>query len=278
VPRPPKPVLLATALAFVLLAPPVAADAQTHVRELAATGRDVSFPQCGARLPAAAFGVVGTNGGTVFTKNPCLVDQLRWAKRRPAPPAFYANTGNPGPARSRHWPLGQTSPRRCSRAGPNSLGCSFDYGWNAARASFTAATDAVQQLHDVSRPRARQRAANVDWWLDVEILNTWQVTESRATTAAQQRNTEALAGAVNALWALGVDRVGFYATRYQWNLVTGGLAVTGARFSRNPVWFAGFSRHAAATAACGRASFTGGPVLMTQYLAADGFDADVWCA
>ena len=69
--------------------------------------RDVSFPQCGGSLPrraSADFGVLGTNNGISFTRNPCLVRQLAWAKSLPLAPAFYANTGNPGPQRARHWP------------------------------------------------------------------------------------------------------------------------------------------------------------------------------
>src|SRR5262245_51721142 len=75
----------------------------------AADVRDISFPQCGMKLPganAASAGVLGANGGRAFTKNPCLVDQLRWAKQLPAAPAFYMNTGNPGPWRGTNWPTG----------------------------------------------------------------------------------------------------------------------------------------------------------------------------
>jgi hypothetical protein len=120
----------------------------------------------------------------------------------------------------------------------------------------------------VSRDNARHRAANVDWWLDVEILNSWQRPE---------QDTATLLGSVQALWHLGVDRVGIYSTRYQWNLITGGTHVTHDWFRANPVWLAGFDNHADARAGCARPSFTGGPVLMTQYLGDDGFDANVWC-
>jgi hypothetical protein len=246
----------------------------------AEAGRDISFPQCRGPLPkvrAARFAVLGTNGGRAFTKNPCLVKQLRWAKLLAEPPAFYANTGNPGPKRARHWPFGQTSPRICSRSDPNSVGCSFDYGWNAAKHSFSVAADAAQQLHGVTRANARERVSNVDWWLDVEILNSWQTLHTVPTRTAQNNDIATLAGAVNALWDLGVVRVGVYSTSYQWNAITGGPGLTRGWFSANPVWLAGFDGHADAVAGCGRRSFTGGPVLMTQYLAKDGFDADVVC-
>ncbi len=243
-------------------------------------GRDISFPQCHGRLPKernARFAVLGANGGRAFTKNSCLVKQLRWAKRLAEPPAFYANTGNPGPKLSRHWPLGQTWPRECSASDPNSVGCSYDYGWNAAKHSFTVATDAAQQLHDVTRANVRQRVANVDWWLDVEILNSWQTLRTTPTRSAQNNDIATLAGAVNALWDQGVDRVGIYSTSYQWNAITGGPLRTQDWFSANPVWLAGFDNHADAVNGCGRRSFTGGQVLMTQYLGKDGFDADVLC-
>ncbi len=235
-------------------------------------GRDISFPQCGAPLPridAAAFGVLGVNGGASFTRNPCLVAELRWAKKLSGPPAFYLNTGNPGPARSRHWPIGQQTPRVCRASNPNSLGCSLDYGWNAAVDSFSNAVGAAQQLHHVAREDARRRVRNVDWWLDVEILNSWQ---------KPQQNTATLLGAVQSLWNLGVDRVGIYSTGYQWNRITGGPRVTHDWFRANPVWLAGFADHAHARGGCARPTFTGGPVLMTQYLGADGFDSNVWCA
>ena len=248
---------------------------------VAKPGCDIRFPQCHGPLPKvrdAGFGVLGVNGGRVFTKNPCLAAQLRWAKQLDGPPAFYANTGNPGPRDARHWPLGQTWPRECARSDPNSVGCSYDYGWNAAKQSFGVAVDAAQLLHGVSRANAAARVANVDWWLDVEILNSWQTLQTEPTRAKQQNDIATLAGAVNALWDLNVARVGIYSTSYQWDAITGGLLRTRDWFSSNPVWLAGFDHQADAVAGCGRRSFTGGPVLMTQYLTKDGFDGDVACA
>src|SRR5262249_48589613 len=160
----------------------------------------------------------------LFTRNPCLATQLGWAKTLQEPPAFYANTGNPGPAHPKHWPLGQTLPRRCSAREPNSIGCSYDYGWNGANDSFEKAMDGAQQWNGYDRATARRRVANVDWWLDVEMLNSWQTLSSKygATRASQARDTAALLGAVRALWARGVQQVGIYSTKYQWGLITGG--------------------------------------------------------
>ncbi len=242
--------------------------------------RDISFPQCGAPMPSArsgSIGVLGTNGGAAFTTNPCLVEELAWAKHLPAPPAFYANTGNPGPSISKHWPIGQTSPKVCSAADPNSVSCSFDYGWNAGWQSFRAATDAAQRLHHVDRSSARRRVANVEWWLDVETMNSWLSLDGPPTRAAQQRDTAALVGHYDALLFAGVTRIGIYSTPYQWSLITGGTRAGNAQFGRVAQWLAGYESKAAATAGCADKGFMPGSVRMTQYLASDGFDADVVC-
>jgi hypothetical protein len=242
--------------------------------------RDISFPQCGAPMPtthSGSIGILGTNGGASFTTNPCLVEELAWAKQLPVAPAFYANTGNPGPSLSKHWPIGQTSPRVCSAADPNSIACSFDYGWNAGWQSFHAATDAAQQLHHVDRESARHRAANVEWWLDVETMNSWLTLDGSPTPAAQARDTASLVGQYAALLFAGVTRIGIYSTPYQWSLITGGTRAGNAQFGPVPQWLAGYESKADAAAGCSDRGFMPGAVRMTQYLAADGFDADVVC-
>ena len=270
------PVALACAVALAIPAPAPASAAAMP----ASAGRDVSWPQCGTALPAAAsFGVIGVNGGASFTRNPCLAAQLGWAKTLARPPAFYANTGDPGPAYTARWPLGQARPRWCSPQEPNSLACSFDYGWNAGVDAFSAAMDGAQRLHHYDRATAHRRVANVDWWLDVEILNSWQTLEDAygPNRAARERDVAALAGQIDALWGQGVGRVGIYSTAYQWDAITGGHRITRDWFAANPAWLAGFSGSEDAVEGCTYRSFTGGPVLMTQYLGADGLDTDAWC-
>jgi hypothetical protein len=252
-----------------------------HITSSVNVARDVSFPQCGIRMPSersAVFGILGTNNGTSFSRNPCLVGELKWAKRLAGPPEFYANTGNPGPLRAKRWPLGQTSPKVCAASDPNSLGCSYDYGWNSAWASYTVATDAAQRLHRVSRVNARHRAANVNWWLDVETMNSWQSVDGPSTLVAQRRDVETLAGEVDALRMVGVQQVGIYSTSFQWGLITGGSKVTRGRFAGVPQWLAGYGSYNSALAGCAHRGFTGGLVRMTQYLGGDGFDSNVVCA
>src|SRR4051812_21753099 len=120
---------------LVLTATPALAKHQPSRPPIPAT-YDVSYPQCGGSLPSnATGGIVGVNGGIVFSANPCLAAEYAWAaKATTYAPAFYANTANPGPAYSSHWPSGQQTPQVCD--GTNSAACAYDYGWNAASDSF----------------------------------------------------------------------------------------------------------------------------------------------
>jgi len=100
-------------------------------------GIDVSWPQCGAAVPAVqtGFAVVGVNGGRPLTGNPCLHDQLR-ALRGHLPVAFYLNLAAP--------PSGD----------PQAYGAEVvDDG--LARIAGTGAQAPVV-------------------WLDVEVLNQWR--------------------------------------------------------------------------------------------------------
>src|SRR5438552_1607417 len=146
----------------------------------AGIGYDISYPQCASRYPPdPAFGIVGVNRGIVFSANPCLgasskaASQLAWA----GPNAqLYANTGNPGPQLSSHWPSGQTAPRECAtqtKPDPDTADCAYDYGWNAASDSYANAVAAYVSLGWAPPGAARTPVAN-HWWLDVETANSWR--------------------------------------------------------------------------------------------------------
>ena len=224
---------------------------------------DVSYPQCGGKLPSnPTGGIVGVNDGIVLSANPCLAAEWAWALTGTGyAPAFYANTANPGPTYSSHWPTGQQSPEVCD--GSNSEACSYDYGWNAAQDSFAEATAVTAD------------AASYDWWLDVETGNSWETLESGygQTPTAQANDRDALQGEVDALIAAGVTQVGVYSTAYQWGQITGG---TGATFALQPAWVAGTGSLSTAQGNCQSTSFTGGAIVLAQY-AYDGYDADYHC-
>jgi len=229
-------------------------------------GYDLSYPQCNAAFPRnPAFGIVGVNRGIVFSPNPCLgsgdgPSQLAWAGLHAG---LYANTGNPGPQLSSHWPTGQTSPRACSASAPDTADCAYDYGWNAAADSYATAVRAYISLGWAEPGATRTPVAN-DWWLDVETANSW-----RSDTAL---NVAALQGAVDYLQSVDTAGVGIYSTPSMWSTITG----SSATFANFPSWVAGASTLQGAKSRCAGSGFTGGGVELSQYLS-KGFDADYPC-
>jgi hypothetical protein len=221
-------------------------------------GYDISWPQCGGAYPLnPKFGIVGVNGGKVFSANACLASELAWAGG--ATGQLYANTGNPGPALSSYWPSGQTSPEFCDPSNLDSETCAFDYGYNAAQDSFNKASAAYTQLSLTGSP------AGTRWWLDVETGNSWRSDTSK--------NVAALKGAIQYLHGTaGVASIGVYSTQYQWNVITGGSL----DFNGNPSWVAGASSLKAAQSRCALPSFTGNVNVYTQY-PNQGFDANNVC-
>ena len=221
-------------------------------------GYDISWPQCGSAYPSnPAFGIVGVNKGIVFSPNPCLASEITWAGGSAA--QLYANTGNPGPALSSHWPKGQTSPRFCDPAHPDTADCAFDYGYNAAADSYADAVAAFNALGLATSPAA------TTWWLDVETSNSW-----RSDTTL---NEAALQGEAWYFTSIAqVAKLGIYSTGYQWGVITGGSSAFGAYAS----WIAGVGNLQNAQSHCVGSGFTGGGIALAQY-ASNGFDADLVC-
>lgn len=229
-------------------------------------GYDISYPQCRGAFPTnVAFGIVGVNGGIVYSPNPCLgtgdgPSELAWAGRRTE---LYANTGNPGPDLSTRWPIGQTSPRVCSQDAPDSVDCAYDYGWNAAADSYATAVRAYISLGWARPGSTRSPVAN-RWWLDVETANSWRADASL--------NVAALQGAVDYLESVDVASVGFYSAPFMWADITGGTTA----FADHPSWLAGASTLQGARERCSGDGFTGGGVELAQYFH-QGFDANYRC-
>lgn len=255
------------ALIMALLGAAPVFSAASRAAISATTGYDISWPQCGGSYPShPAFGIVGVNRGIVFSANRCLQSELAWAGGATA--QLYANTGNPGPTLSTHWPDGQTAPRACNPSRTSLLSdrdtadCAYDYGYNAAADSYN---DAVLAFGNLGLSPATP--AGSTWWFDVETSNSW-----RSNVAL---NVAALQGAVSYLNSVGVAnmRIGFYSTQYQWNQITGGPATSFEAFKS---WVAGASSARGASAKCVGSGFTGGGVALAQYLSG-GFDADLRC-
>ena len=251
-----KVVVMAVVAAVAASVPTAALAAPPSSSAASATGYDVSYPQCSSALPTApAFGIVGVNDGIVYAANPCLAAEYAWAQQSSsttqARVQFYANTGNPGPVLSSHWPSGQQAPEVCD--GSWNFKCSYDYGWNAAQDSFATAA-AV----------AGAAAATVPWWLDVESANSWSSDTST--------NIGSLQGAVAYLKSVGVAVVGFYSNSSSWTSIVASRTV----FAANPAWIPGSRSAKDAKADCSKPSVTGGRITYTQYPSGR-FDADYAC-
>jgi hypothetical protein len=233
-------------------------------------GYDVSYPQCGTALPTnASFAIVGVNDGIVYRANPCLgtgdgSSELAWAERFEPVPILYANTGDPGPALSSHWPTGQTTPEPCDASQPDSSACSYDYGWNAAADSYRDAVNAYVSLGQLPATASQTPQPN-EWWLDVESANSWETNTAN--------NVSELQGEVAYLEGQGVSAIGFYANASDWTTITGSTTA----FTSFPSWHPGAGGQRAAASICGTTGVTGGPTRYSQY-SSGGFDADVRCS
>jgi hypothetical protein len=227
--------LIAVAVAIGLIA-----TAQT-VRPYSRTIVDLSWPNCTAPPDHNFYsGIIGVNGGLDFHYNPCLTQQAALFGQY----TLYMNTGYPGVSYAKKF--GNT-PIPC--IGNDNQCLAYDYGFQAAQRTIQYA-----DLHN---------AHTNTWWLDVETDNSW----SDSTTI----NRIALEGMLAAIHQdAPLTSIGFYAYPGQWNLITGNWDNGAA------AWVAtGTLSKAAAVAACHLPSFTGGPVLLTQYTA--GLDHNISC-
>jgi hypothetical protein len=238
--------------------------------QTALVGYDLSYPQCNTAFPAGgAFVIVGVNAGLPFSANPCLgvgdgASELQWAGTGAE---LYANTADPGPMLSSHWPNGQAAPRQCNTTvspGADTSSCAYDYGWNAAADSYQDAVNAYVAVGLAPAGSTRTPSANV-WWLDVESANSWE--------ANSANNVAELQGEVDSLKALGIASVGVYAPAADWQAITGGTTA----FASLPFWLPGVSSLADAESRCSQVGADGGATALVQFPQA-GSSVDVSCA
>ncbi len=129
-------------------------------------------------------------------------------------------------------------------------GDAFNYGYNAARDAYASAT-----------ARVNAGPGHV-WWLDVETGNSWS--GDRAVNTVGHRGLGRLLPGQRIA-------VGIYSTRYQWGVITGGASIpVGPQLGpRRP------QRRRGTLLLSPARSFSGGPVVMTQYTTQ--FDYDYLC-
>lgn len=230
-------------------------------------GNDISFPQCGSRLPSGqAFGIVGVNGGLANTNNPCFAEQLAWAQNSNGSTsqpnaALYVNTANPTKAAASKWPKDnnvngtEISSPYGTCADTDGVACSYIYGYTRA---FEDAT-----MRNVPSP------STFKWWLDVETGNSWSTTDLAANAAS-------LEGMVDYFKSIKVTGLGIYSTSYQWNTIVGKLSDSSS-LNGLESWLAGSRTERSAKTACADAPLTlNGTVTVTQFVS-KGLDYDVSC-
>jgi peptidoglycan hydrolase-like protein with peptidoglycan-binding domain len=223
------------------------------------SGGDISWPNCpkgmgipsrlseGQPLPVAtaAFALIGLTNGPGFTPNPCLAAQVAWASGLWT--SAYAMT---------------TYPTALERA---------TYGVSGP----WSAIDSIGQLRNAGYAQALVNVAAMAAtglrvpfvWVDVEpyAVAPW----SRSIDA----NREVVRGVVRGYEDSGY-RVGFYSYERGWRTVVGAW-----RKPAYPAWLpVGHSTNglALASARCASASFSGGEVLLAQWVDANR-DQDVTC-
>jgi hypothetical protein len=269
-----KKVLALFALVTLTVAavPAVAFAAKPPASTPELVGYDISYPQCGKRLPTGQyFGIVGVNGGTAATTNPCMADQLVWANKsktgsKQPKVQLYVNTANPGEVIDQitTWPTSNTDKTGYTTTNPygtcngaNDLACSWQYGWNRS----------VEADQDRFVPAAKaaginQAASPYTWWLDVETMNTWQ----SGSTDALARNTAALEGFAKYYQSKGAT-VGLYSTGVQWSQITGNTVSPTSNLNGLANWRPSGASLSNAVANCTVAPLTtGGFISMTQYV------------
>ena len=238
-------------------------------------GIDVSWPQCGKRLPKTqAFGIVGVNGGLATTTNPCLKDQLSWASQSVGGTLqdkiqLYVNTANPGGLDTASWPTSNTPENPYGTCnGSDSIACAWQYGWNRA----------LEDARDRFQPAATQAGTNTSpsayiWWLDVETINTWKAPISSFNT---QSNVAVLEGMTALFQSLG-GRVGLYSTAYQWGQIVGSSVPTASNLNGLKNWRPGGANLKTAKQACSATPLTtNGAVVLTQFVSKN-LDYDYSC-
>lgn len=227
-------------------------------------GADLSWPNCpkgmgvrgrrtqGLPLPRdkAQFWVIGLTNGRAFTANPCLSEHIAAARARGVLTAGYTMLSFPNRAeRAAH-----------GASGPFGTLTRADRLANVGYAQAAFALD-VMAAADLPAPFV---------WIDVEHR------AERPWSRKRARNRALLQGALRAAQDRGVGS-GIYTYAGAWQSIMGRLRLD------VPLWAPGHS-HARSFAArrrqtwdsCSRAGFTGGPLVMTQWVWRDR-DHDITC-
>lgn len=227
-------------------------------------GGDISWPNCpkglgvpgrrtqGLPLPTARaqFFVIGLTNGRAFTTNPCLAGHLDAARKRGVPVSAYTMLSYPNAAeRAAH-----------GMSGPFGTSTYVDRIANVGYAQAAFALDTM----------AAARFPSPFVWIDVEPR------AERRWSRTKANNQALIRGALRAAEDRGVGS-GIYTYALAWRQITGGMTL------EVPLWAPGHShartfsaRMRQSVASCSRIGFTGGPLVMTQWVWRNR-DHDVTC-
>lgn len=211
-------------------------------------GSDVSWPQCptavgGFGLPmppaSAQFVVLGLTFGLPFTKNPCLADQVAWARTNAVPAQGYTMAAFPTAAQLTAY---RSSGPWSSSTRPGQL----------SNVGYAEAAYALASLSGVGF-----RAPVV--WIDVEPRpkQPWPT----STVTQQRENRYVVEGLMRGLRDAGVA-YGLYSYSSGWAQVTGSWRLPGV-----PVWATAgtLDYPEEALDRCTQPSFAGGKVMLSQW-------------
>ncbi len=215
-------------------------------------GGDLSWPNCNRRpdgrralglpLPTkkSKFWVIGLTYGRGFTRNPCLRQHVAAAARRGVLASAYTLVTFPGSAEL----------RAHRGEGPFGTRTRNDELSNVGYAQMIHALDAMKS--------AKFDSPFV--WVDIEPRRTPRWTSSTS------RNRAVIRGALRAAKDRGIG-VGIYTYANAWRQIAGSMKVD------VPLWAPGHShartfgaRMRATKRSCAGSGFTGGPLVLTQWV------------
>lgn len=218
-------------------------------------GNDISWPNCpvGLGVPGrrssnepmpndnARFVIIGLTNGRAFTRNPCIARHVKYVKDMRLRAAAYTMLSYPNRAeRAAYGKKGPYDPRT--------------YVNRIANVGYAQTAFALRTHREAG-------LSSPIIWVDVEPR------AERPWSAKQARNRALIAGALRAI-ADAKLAAGIYTYAVAWRAIVGDWQVPEA-----PLWAPSHTRSrtyqakkADAIASCRRDSFTGGPLVLTQWV------------
>lgn len=187
------------------------ASTRDGVYPLNGVGYDISWPQCAGAgtktLPTLnasnGFVILGVNGGSAFTANPCFASEDRWARGSGVTVSYYMNLNAPTGGSGYSGPAGT-----CAGGDANCI--AYNYGYSAAAYAMQRAGGSSGYGGPGYGGPGYGGGAQM-WWLDIETGNHW---------SSQTVNDYTIEGAVDYIRSQGAQ-AGIYCTRYQWSIIAG---------------------------------------------------------